>query len=339
MNKDYWKKKADDELNRNHNSILRFSLILDNLFNSFKDEIDEKIFFKYFKYLKNGNLKKILSQNELSDLKKFLNEHYNKINENIKLKNILKQHIKKIESYLERKSVTQTEDLLITFDVSLVELGLKEDELYTKELTETYEESYNRQSYDLALLLGFWLLVSENDMTDDIFDFWYDDNYRGRIWKNVNKTSFDMKQGFLRLIATNGSLDDLHKMIDKQMNTALNRSKMLCSSEKSNIIQKAKDKVYTDNKIVKFRYISSLWEKTCSICKSLDGLEFEMKDKQVGVNHPPMHPRCICTTIPIFDDGFVEEYERFAETKDGWITVPSTMTYDEWKNKYGIHLK
>ncbi|MBR3553812.1 MAG: hypothetical protein IKN72_10575 [Clostridia bacterium] len=60
-----------------------------------------------------------------------------------------------------------------------------------------------------------------------------------------------------------------------------------------------------------------------------------MKEFKEGVTAPPFHPWCRCTTVPYFDDmkGIGERWMRDPETGKGG-TVPSDMTYQEWKAKY-----
>ena len=41
--------------------------------------------------------------------------------------------------------------------------------------------------------------------------------------------------------------------------------------------------------------------RTSQICSELHGNIFEIKNIAVGLNYPPMHPRCRSTTIPIID--------------------------------------
>jgi hypothetical protein len=56
---------------------------------------------------------------------------------------------------------------------------------------------------------------------------------------------------------------------------------------------------------------------------------------QVGVNAPPFHPNCRCTTIPYFDDEFTEGEERAARNLEtGKTEYVESMTYEEWKEKF-----
>lgn len=48
-------------------------------------------------------------------------------------------------------------------------------------------------------------------------------------------------------------------------------------------------------------------ERTCPICGALEGKVFNIKDRQPGVNFPPMHPWCRCT------------FKIYVEDWDKWL--------------------
>lgn len=54
---------------------------------------------------------------------------------------------------------------------------------------------------------------------------------------------------------------------------------------------------------------------------------------EAGINSPPFHPYCRCTTCPYFDD--MEGY-RASRNDEGKTVyeVPANMTYEEWKEKF-----
>ena len=59
-----------------------------------------------------------------------------------------------------------------------------------------------------------------------------------------------------------------------------------------------------------------------------------MKDAKPGINYPPMHPWCRCTTVPVVE-GITPDGTRFARDQDGRaVEVPADMTYKQWKAKF-----
>ncbi|MNC70868.1 hypothetical protein D3C75_1217240 [compost metagenome] len=65
----------------------------------------------------------------------------------------------------------------------------------------------------------------------------------------------------------------------------------------------------------------------------MDNKIFNLSDKQVGINYPPLHPHCRSTTVAYFGDE--EPSERIARGKDGkTYYVPSDMNYQDWYREY-----
>ena len=58
---------------------------------------------------------------------------------------------------------------------------------------------------------------------------------------------------------------------------------------------------YKEAGIEKYEFSATLDSRTSQICSELHGEVFEIKNIAVGLNYPPMHPRCRSTTIPIVD--------------------------------------
>lgn len=93
---------------------------------------------------------------------------------------------------------------------------------------------------------------------------------------------------------------------------------------------------YTADGVEKYQILATLDNKTCDICGELDGKIFLVKDAVIGLNSPPFHQGCRCTTIPYYDDTPTEELTRVARDPETGKTyeVPADMTWKEWKEKY-----
>lgn len=88
--------------------------------------------------------------------------------------------------------------------------------------------------------------------------------------------------------------------------------------------------------IKKYQYICTLDLKTCPICAKLDGKIFLVSKRKVGVNCPPMHEECRCTTISVVDEKYMSEMTRTFRDPITFksVEVPRNMSYAEWYDKY-----
>ena len=84
----------------------------------------------------------------------------------------------------------------------------------------------------------------------------------------------------------------------------------------------------------KIQVLGTLDRVTCEKCGSFDGKIFEIDKVQVGLNIPPFHPNCKCTTTP-YDEDWEHSGTRNAKDDNGNdYYVPEDMTYEEWKRKF-----
>lgn len=91
---------------------------------------------------------------------------------------------------------------------------------------------------------------------------------------------------------------------------------------------------YKDLDVENYEVIETLDSHTCSFCGEMDGKVFPVNKMQAGSTAPPFHPWCRGTTAPYYED-MVGVGQRFARDADGkTYTVPSDMTYAEWKEIY-----
>ena len=65
----------------------------------------------------------------------------------------------------------------------------------------------------------------------------------------------------------------------------------------------------------------------CEICRALDGKHFPVDKMMPGLNAPPMHPNCRCSTSAYTDR---EEY-------DDWLNyLEMGGTTEDWKTKVSV---
>ena len=87
---------------------------------------------------------------------------------------------------------------------------------------------------------------------------------------------------------------------------------------------------YDDLDAGRYQFISMLEKNTCKRCESLHGQIFAVYAQIIGVNMPPMHPWCQCTTRPVFSGGFTAPPEA--------SPMRAGMTLEEWQQAQELFL-
>jgi SPP1 gp7 family putative phage head morphogenesis protein len=125
--------------------------------------------------------------------------------------------------------------------------------------------------------------------------------------------------GIKNIIASGG---DLTAMADNQIVT-------LVRTSINQVANAASQQVYEANQDItkKYRYVATLDTRTSSICRALDGKEFEYGKGPT----PPQHFNCRSTTVPVIDYdelGFTPPPPAKRASAGG--QVPADQTYGDW---------
>lgn len=87
----------------------------------------------------------------------------------------------------------------------------------------------------------------------------------------------------------------------------------LMRTELARVQTEAQKQSFERNEFEEYMFISNEHGHTCEQCNKLDGKHFKVKDMMPGLNAPPMHPNCRCSTAAWVDD---DEYEAWLDYLD-----------------------
>lgn len=127
----------------------------------------------------------------------------------------------------------------------------------------------------------------------------------------------------VRQLAQKGG--ELTQATDNQVMTLVRTSVNQVANASSQQVYKANQDITQ-----KYRYVSTLDSRTSSICRALDGREFEYGKGPT----PPQHFNCRSTTVPVIDYeelGFTPPPAAKRASMDG--QVPADLSYGQWLAK------
>ena len=90
---------------------------------------------------------------------------------------------------------------------------------------------------------------------------------------------------------------------------------------------------YNNADIIEYCFLASLDGNTCPICGALDGKIFSISEMQVGVNCPPMHKGCRCTTISVIDSQLPDKRRAHNLITNKSEIIPY-ITYSDWIKQF-----
>lgn len=338
---DYWRQRFDQIEQRANTESNKYLRSVKRQYATAEKAIDEKIAYWYDRLAVNNEITvesahKLLEANELKEFRWSLEEYINYGRKNAIDQQFMKElenasakvHIKKLEA-LKLESRFQIEKLLGNVSEGMGDL-----------LSHVYEDSYYQCMYELAkgYSIGFSVAELDKNFIDKVIaKKWALDGqgWSDRLWTNKVKLCKTLDQEFSKMALTRGDMHDTVKAVSRTMGSSMSNTQRLVYTEQAFLTTQAQNDSYKDVGIDEYMIVATLDDRTCDICAPLDHTHYLTKDMTVGVNAPPFHPNCRCTTAPYIEDGFYPEAMRASRDENGkTVFIPRDMTYNVWKTKF-----
>lgn len=108
---------------------------------------------------------------------------------------------------------------------------------------------------------------------------------------------FDIKQAFHR----GSHIDAVLAKLDRRFDSIGSVLTKLSLTESTAVGSMARRMIFQQLGIGKYQFYTKEDERRCEICGSMHGLIFPISAYEVGVTASPLHPRCRCLEVPIWD--------------------------------------
>lgn len=122
-----------------------------------------------------------------------------------------------------------------------------------------------------------------------------------RLSNDVEKWNAYVNIDLKRAIMKGQSLDDVLKSLNERFDNIGKALKKLGFTESTAVGSIARNEIFKELGITKYKFYSREDERTCEECGALHGMIFPVSAYEVGVNASPIHSHCRCWTVPIKD--------------------------------------
>ena len=200
-------------------------------------------------------------------------------------------------------------------------------------------ESWYKAVFNLQKRAGSgWKVnkVSDKIVEKAIKRSWAGSGFSERIWGNTEELEKAVKKEIMKSLLTGRPTEEAARAINDQFGKGMFNARRLVRTETAYITNQMTLEGYKSQGVEKYVYVAILDLKTSKVCRGLDKKRFLVKNAQVGVNFPPMHPFCRSTTVPWVSDALLRRMkQRALDPKTGKrVLVPGDMTYDEWYKQF-----
>lgn len=336
-NEEYWQKRETYKLKKGLKDLKKIEKELVKEYKKAMDNIGKEISNLFYKYADDNNL-------SYKDAQRLLNS-----NEYKEFKNDLKTYMKLIEEAGDEELLLELNTLAMKSRISRLEEMFYQCGKYINEVYEntnnrlqiayssTIKDNYYQTIYDIHKAIGVGASFSyiDNDMIKEILAFpWSGRHYSQRLWSNRTKLKNAMVEELTQMLIQGKGVKETSRALSKRLDADLKNCIRLIHTEHSYFMGEATAKAYEEMNVEKYQFLATLDNRTSEICQNLDGKVFDLKDRVVGVNASPMHPRCRSCEIPYIEDNYSTRFAR--DSKGKRIEVPSSITYKEWAKIYKI---
>lgn len=332
----YFEKRAEKRLVSAEQKALRIENELKKVFADVYDDLEAEYAKIYFEFSDENGL-------AASKLKEKLNAK-----EKQKLSMKLEELLKKAKTpeererlkYYYKKAITKLDSKMADFSTRVSELynnNIKEQIAST--LHEVYSSTMLETHADLCTTMGVYIAFSmpSREFFETLLENpWSGKNYSEKIWGHVEDFTSRLEKILTTGMIEGKSNQKMARELARTCDVMYKRAIALVRTETNYFANEASAKSYENCGIEKYKYLATLDLRTSEICRELDGKIFDLNEKKVGINYPPMHVHCRSTTVAIFSDELENRGgKRIARDLDGRnYKEPAGMTYKEWYEKY-----
>ena len=332
-NRDYWEERQVKREAKAFTTIQNVEKEYKIALEKAKQNINKELSRIGTTYMKDNNLSyhdalKLLKGDEYKVWKKDLHDYmaeYNKLLKTAPLE--AKKLYLEIETLAARSRLSHLDSLKVQVDMEMVKLIFGVEDSAKNALTSVYRDTFIEVTKDL----GINAIVSRDKIKAVLDRPWSGANFSERIWSNTDKLAQTVKQEIVNGMIQGINLKTMTKRVSERFETAKkNDVERLLRTEVNYTLNQATLDGYKEAGIEKYEFSATLDSRTSQICSELNGEIFEIKKIAVGLNYPPMHPRCFDKNTEVYTNNGWKLFKDLKD-KDLVYTINPENLEPEWQ--------
>lgn len=340
MANSYWEKRSIDAEKLIQEKNDRTVIKVNEFFEAVMKELNEQIRKIFNTYLTDSGMSiqealKMLNTKQTRDAYNTLKRIYERTDD----PDLKQEILNRLNAPAYASRIARIEALRDLIFCEAQSIGWYTEKMLQPRMIDAYSTSFYQTHY--IIQKGTGLAYDFNNLSNPavkaaIATDWKGSNYSKRIWKNTDKLANDLEEILTRGLLSGISGKKMATELNKRMQSGRYEADRLIRTEVNYVAGQARLKAYGDTGAKKYIYIATLDLRTSAVCRKLDKTIHLVKDAEVGVNFPPMHPNCRSVDSAYIDGRDYSKLKRRARNPITGETelVPANMTYREWYKKY-----
>ena len=325
----YWDKRAIKRLSDAEKQSEAYIERVKSIYNQAYRNIDKELKSVYANYSKEtgldiGKLKTLLSKKETDKVWKTLK----------------RQGLDKYVMNNYKSRISRLEQIQAQIYAKAKQIYPKEELQNTMCYKGVINNSYYKTVYDTQMGTGYDFSFSkiDNNLVNALLnEKWSGKNYSERIWGNTDILADSVSELVGGSLLSGQSIEKTAKELRERFDVSKYYAERLIRTETNHFNNEADAMAYEEMGIEKYVFVATLDSRTSAICQEMDGQVFKYKDKEAGVNYPPLHPNCRSKTRGYLGKEAEKNLKRRARNPvTGKNELINNITYKEWATQNGL---
>lgn len=311
---DYWREREEEQRKHNIEEEKVYQKEIDKIYKQMESEIDKQIYAFYAKYASQNAISMAEAKKRADKLD--IEAYAEKAKKYVKEKDFSTQANREMKIYNLTMKANRLELLKAQLGLELC-AGSDEIQSFMEEKLEgrTLEE-IERQ----AGILGKSVLNNKEFAHSLVNASFHNATFSDRIWAQQANLRNELSNILTNALIAGRNPRDFIPQIRKRFDVTRSQANRLLVTELARVQTEAQMQSFKRNGFDEYTFLAL--GTACEVCKRIDGKHFQVEKANSGINMPPMHPNCRCSTSAYLDD---EDYEAWLNSyKD------HGLTWDEW---------
>lgn len=307
---DYWRDREAAQRKKDIVDQLAYNREIRRIYQSTLDNVQKEIDAFYGKYAKKEGITLAEAKRRVSRLD--MEAYERKAKRYVKERDFSPQANEEMRLYNLTMKVNRLEMLKANIGLELIrgfdDLNKTFDEKLTRHATGEFER--------LAGILGDSVRNNSELAHAIVNASFHNATYSDRIWAYQDLLRDEIgKQVQTGLLQGRNSME-LARAVQKRFDVSRSDAERLMMTEMRRVRTEVAKQSYEQNGNTEYQFLA-LGGNPCNDCADLDGRVFPVKEMMPGTNAPPMHPRCLCSTAPYWDEAKFQEWLDSGAAADG----------------------
>lgn len=314
---DYWRKREEEQRKHNIKDEQEFRKELEKMYRATLKEVNDQIYAFYAKYALQNAITMAEAKRRADKLD--IEAYAEKAKRYVKEKNFSEQANKEMRIYNLTMKANRLELLKAEIGLELCANADEVDDFMREELEGRILNEIERQ----AGILGKSIQNNRKFAQALVNASFHNATFSDRIWANQALLRNELSNILTTALIQGRNPRDFISQVRKRFDVSTNNAYRLLVTELARVQTSAQMESFKRNGFDQYTFLAL--GTACEICRKIDGKHFDVDKANAGVNMPPMHPNCRCSTSAYMDD---DEYNAWLDSyKD------HGLTWDEWKTQ------